>query len=143
MKTYSIVTGLFVCGVFAACDQSAMPVEFSKACDVENEKKVVEVNGFLSAAGSVSCSNRSGRMECGFTFTETPGAKESISVYIEQGTRANNVETPKRGYKRKDSQVRDDNGNIVNLAQKAKLTGKSNVAPDLSTCFIDVTKIEQ
>ena len=133
---------LVVCCVLAGCDQPAVPVEFSKACAVEYEKKQVEMRGFLSARGSVFCSNRSGRMECGITFTETPGAQKSISAYIEQGSGANNVEKLKSGYKREDVKIHDNHGKIISLAEKVKLTGKLNVTPDLSTCFVDVAKIE-
>ena len=104
MKPNLTWSGLAACCVAAACTQPepGIPMEFSKACALENEKKVVEMNGFLSAAGSVFCSNRGGRMECGFKFTESPGAAKSISAYIEQGSGANTVDKLKSGYKRED-----------------------------------------
>jgi putative hemolysin len=133
------------CALLAACTQSesGTPMDFSKACALENEKKVVEINGFLSAAGSVFCSNRGGRMECGFKFTEAPGAGKGITAYVEQGSGANTVDKLKSGYKREDVKIRDNAGNLINLSEKIKLTGKLNVTPDLSVCFIDVTKIER
>ena len=145
MKPHLLCPALAVCCALAACKQpeSGTPMEFSKACALENEKKVVEMNGYLSAAGSVFCSNRGGRMECGFKFTETPGAAKGISAYVEQGSGANTVEKLKSGYKREDVKIRNSTGNLINLAEKIKLTGKLNVTPDLSVCFIDVTKIER
>ena len=118
-------------------------MEFSKACAVENEKKVVAMSGFVAPGRTVYCSNRGGRMECGYRFTESAGAEKSITAYIEQGTGANTVEKLKSSYKREDVRIRDHGGNLVNLADKVRLTGKLNVTPDLSVCFLDVTRIER
>lgn len=145
MKPYVIWAVLIAGCVLAACDQAgpATPMEFSKACAVENEKKVVEMSGFVSPGRSVFCSNRSGRMECGFRFTETAGAEKGITAYIEQGTGANSVEKLKSSYKREDVKIRDHSGNLISLADRVKLTGKLSVTPDLSVCFIDVKKIQK
>ena len=129
----------------AACSQPepGTPVEFSKACALENEKKIIAVSGFLRPAVSVFCSNHGGRMECGFTFAETADAKKGFSADIEQGSGANTVDKLKSGYRREDVKIRDSAGNVINLAEKVKLTGKMNVTPDLSVCFLQVTKIER
>ena len=101
------------------------------------------MSGFLAPGRTVYCSNRGGRMECGYKFTETLGAEKGITAYIEQGTGANTAEKLKSSYKREDVKIRDHGGNLVNLADKVKLTGKLNVTPDLSVCFLDVTRIER
>jgi hypothetical protein len=118
-------------------------VEFSKACAVENEKKIIVVSGFLSPGVSVFCSNHGGRMECSYTFSETPGAKQGFSAHLEQGGGANAVDKLKSGYRREDVKIRDSAGNVINLAEKVTLTGKMNVTPDLKVCFLQVTKIER
>lgn len=127
----------------AACSQPepGTPVEFSKACAQENEKKIIEVSGFLSAGVSVFCSNHGGRMECGFTLGETADARKGFSAYIEQGSGANTVDRLKSGYRREDVKIRDSAGNAINLAEKVRLTGKMNVAPDV--CFLQVTRIDR
>ena len=117
-------------------------MEFSKACAVDNEKKIVEVGGFLSAGPSVLCSNRSGRMECSFKLTEKPGAEKSISAYIKQGDGANSVEKLPKSYRREDVRIRDNAGNLIQPDDRVKVTGSMSVTRDLSVCFIDVTKIE-
>jgi len=136
-------SGLAACCLVAACSQTepGVPVEYSKACAVENEKKVVAVSGFLSPGVTVFCSNHGGRMECSYTFTETAGAKKGFSAEIEQGGGANQVEKLKSGYRREDVKIRDSAGSVINLAEKVKLTGKMNVTP--SVCFLQVTKIER
>jgi hypothetical protein len=145
MKPRPVLAALTGCWLLAACSEPepGLPMELARACAVENEKKVFEISGFLSAAGSVYCSNRSGRMECGFRFTETPGAAKGMSAYIAQGSGANSVEKLKSGYRREDIKIRDHAGNLINLDQKVKITGKMSVTPDLSVCFIDATTIRK
>jgi hypothetical protein len=144
MKNCAIWLVLTGCSALAACQpETGAPMEFSKACARENEKRLVEMNGFLSAGRTVYCSNRSGRMECGYSFSELPSAEKGITAYIEQGSGANAAEKLQRNYKREDVRIRDDGGNLIKLADRVKVTGKLNVTPDLSTCFIDVTRIHR
>ena len=143
MKYFAAVVPFAGALVLAACSQPepGAPVGFSKACALENEKKILAVSGFLKPAGSVFCSNHGGRMECGFTFGETADAKKGFSAYIEQGSGANTVDKLKSGYRREDLKIRDSAGNVINLAEKVTLTGKMNVAPDV--CFLQVTRIDR
>ena len=131
--------------LLAACSEPepGTPVEFSKACVPENEKKIIAVSGFLGPGASVFCSKHGGRMECGFTFAQTADAKKGFGAHVEQGSGANTVDKLKSGYRREDVKIRDSAGNVINLAEKVKLTGKMNVTPDLKVCFQQVTKIER
>ncbi|HLA95905.1 MAG TPA: hypothetical protein VK612_09305, partial [Pyrinomonadaceae bacterium] len=112
-------------GLFAiACNTTGTPVEFAKACDIENEKKTIEVSGFLDDKGSLFCSNiGGGNVKCGFRLMENKGDEKTIGADIEQGSSANNVEKLGSGYKKEDIKVRDNGGNIINMADKVKLTG--------------------
>jgi hypothetical protein len=142
-KSLILILG-FVCIFVTACNKTGVPVEFSKACSIENEKKYIEVSGFLDDKGGVFCSNiGGGNVKCGFKLLENPGSEKSIGADIEQGTWANNVEELPRGYKKEDIKIRDNSGNIINLADKVKLTGEMNVTPDGKVCFLKVTKIEK
>lgn len=144
MKNLLILTIAFVCCFAANCaNKTGVPVEFSNACAVENEKKYLEVSGFLNSGGGVYCSNRGGRMECSFNFRETPDGEKKISAYIEQGSSANSVEELKKGFKPEDVKIRANDGSVINLADKVKVTGEMNVTPDGKVCFINVTKIEK
>ena len=129
--------------LFAACSEPepGTPVEFSKACVPENEKKIIEVSGYLRPGVSVFCSKHGGRMECGYTFVETAEARKGFSAEIELGSGANTVDKLKSGYRREDVRIRDSTGNVINPAEKVRLTGKMNVAPNV--CFLQVTKIER
>lgn len=141
MKCFAAAVALLL----AACSEPepGTPVEFSKACVPENEKKIIAVSGFLGPGASVFCSKHGGRMECGLTLAETADAKKGFGAHVEQGSGANTVDKLKSGYRREDVKIRDSAGNVINLAEKVKLTGKMNVTPDLKVCFLQVTKIER
>ena len=135
---------LAVLGVTAGCSTKGEPVEFAKACDVANEKKVIEVSGFLMDKGGVFCSNiGGGRLECGFTLTEKLGDEKGFKAEIAQGSSANSVEELPRGFKKEDIKIRDNSGNIISPSDKVKLTGKMSVGPGGVPCFMQVDKIER
>jgi hypothetical protein len=127
--------------LLANCSKTATPIEFSKACAQENEKKYLEISGYLDDKGGVFCSNIGGRMDCGFTFLEKPGDAKGIKADIEQGSGANTVDKLERGYKKEDIKIRDNAGNVINMADKVKIMGEMNVTPDGSLCFVEVDKI--
>src|SRR5213080_4440793 len=77
----------------SCAEKKAEPIELATGCKLENEKKYVQVSGFLSDQGSIFCSNiGSGRMDCGFALLQTPDAKEGLKSDIAEGTGANSVE---------------------------------------------------
>jgi hypothetical protein len=129
--------------------KTGVPVEYSKACEVENEKKYIEVSGFLNDKGGVFCSNTGGGpVRCGFKLLENPTAEKGFSADIEQGTGSNTVEKLLSGYKKEDIKIRDDKGDILGADQKVKLVGKMNVVknpgkPEYDVCYLTVTKIEK
>jgi hypothetical protein len=145
MKNYLILAVIFVCGLAVSCNQTGVPVEYSKACAAENDKKYIEVSGFLNPGRSVYCSNTGGGpVRCGIDLLEAPTSeKVSLSADIERGNSANNIEEIKSSYKKEDVKIHDNNGNIINLADKVKITGKLNVVPGSDRCFITVSKIEK
>jgi hypothetical protein len=149
MKKYLLPAMVFICCMFASCaQQTGTPVEYAKACDVENEKKYIEVSGYLNDKGGVFCSNTGGGpVRCGFKVFESPGEK-GFSADIEQGSGANTVEKLQSGYKKEDIKIRDNSGNVIDIDGKVKLVGKMNVAknasnPEYDVCYLTVTKIEK
>jgi hypothetical protein len=145
MKNYFIWAIVFVCGLTAACNQTGVPVEYAKACSAENDKKYIEVSGFLSPRRSVFCSNTGGGpVRCGVNLLETPDSeKDNLSADIERGTGANSIEEIKGSFKKEDIKIHDNNGSIINLADKVKVTGKLNKIPDAEQCYLTVSKIEK
>lgn len=148
MKKFIFLTIIAIAA--AACaTKTGTPVEYSKACGAENDKKYIEVTGYLNDKGGVFCSNTGGGpVRCGFKLLETPTSEKGFSADIEQGTWANNVEKLQSGYKKEDIRIHDDGGNILGPDQKVKVVGKMNVAKSASNaendvCYLTVTKIEK
>jgi hypothetical protein len=122
------------------CDKTGVPTEFSNACSLENDYKILEVEGFLTDGGGVSCSNSTGPMKCSLKLMAAPGDEKRMNVYLEMGTWANEMEKLSDGYKAEDIKVHGDDGNLVKLGEKLKITGELRAA-DANTCWINVTKI--
>ena len=142
MKRFRIISILLAVSFAISCNTVGEPVEFATACSPDYEKKTVEISGFLSDKGGVFCSNiGGGSVKCGLKFTETPESEKSISADIVQGTWANNVEKLERGYKKGDIKIHDNDGNIINIADKVKITGTLNTTSDPNVCFVSVAKI--
>jgi len=145
MKIYFILAIIFTVCLAAGCNTTGVPVEYSKACTGENDKKYIEVSGFLSPRRSVYCSNTGGGpVRCGVNLLETVDSeKDNLSADIERGTSANNIEEIKGSFKKEDIKIHDNNGNIINLAEKFKVTGTLNKIPDKDQCYLTVSKIEK
>ncbi len=123
--------------------KTGVPVEFSKACGAENNGKLVQVTGYLADQGSIFCRNSTGTMKCGLKLLENPGAEKPINVDVEQGTSANQIEEIKRGYKAEDVRIRDTGGNVINLAERLKVTGEMLVSVENNVCNMAISKIEK
>ena len=145
MRNTIIIIGLALIALLSACTTSGVPIEFSNACSADNEKKTIQVPGVIAERGSsVYCSNRGGRLECGFELLEAPGSEKKFSVDIEQGSGANTVDELGKGYKKEDIKIRDNAGNQIELGKdKVKVTGKMSVEPKMNVCFMQVYKIER
>lgn len=133
---------------FAGCDTKGEPTAFASACDVGNDKKTLEVSGFLEPRSSIYCSNRGGRMECPFDFVETAGSEKKITADIATGSGANTMDEVPKGFKKEDLKIRDNAGAQVGLGtDKVKLTGKMMIAPAApggqGVCLMQVYKIEK
>jgi len=148
MKRFIFLSVIAIAAV-ACATKTGTPVEYSKACGMENDKKYIEVSGYLNDKGGVFCSNTGGGpVRCGFKMLETPTSEKGFSADIEQGTSANNVEKLQSGYKKEDIKIHDDNGEILAPDQKVKLVGKMNYAKGggdgtNDVCYLTVTKVEK
>ena len=118
-----------------------VPVEFSKACNAENNNKTVEVSGYLGRGDGVSCGEMGGYSECLYRLNEKPTDKKGIKVGIVQGDSANQAE--KLPIADKDIKIHAADGSIINIADKVKLTGEMSISSDGSYCSMKVTKVEK
>lgn len=143
MRTISLVIVLISMSFLVGCSKDATPVELSKVCAADNEKKYISTSGFLDDKGGVFCSSIGGRMDCGFAVLPAPGGDKVFSADIEQGSGASEVEKLDRGYKKEDIKIHDNTGAILKPSDKVALTGQMSITPDGSVCFMKVDKIEK
>ena len=135
---------ILVCSIFVGCSKTAVPVDISKICSPDNEKKYVQTSGFLDDRGSIFCSNiGGGRMDCGMDVITSPGNPRVFGADIEEGNGANHIEKLPSGYKKGDIKIHDNSGAVINMSDKVTLTGQMSIAPDGSVCFMEVDKIEK
>jgi hypothetical protein len=118
-----------------------VPVEFSKACNAENNNKTVEISGYLGRGDGVSCGEMGGYSECLYRLNENPTDKKGIKVGIVQGDSANQAE--KLPIADKDIKIHAADGSIINIADKVKLTGEMSISSDGSYCSMKVTNVEK
>lgn len=149
MKIIFGMSLICMCCLFSGCNKTGTPTEYASACSEANDKKVIEVPGFLDDKGSLFCSNTGGGpVRCGFKLLQNAGDPKGFSADVEVGTWANNVEKITGSYKREDIKIHDNSGNLVNLAEKYRVTGTLHFAKDptgkgADVCYMYVTKIEK
>lgn len=147
MKVFSVFV-LIIAVISIGCTvESGVPTEFASACSAENDKKVIEVAGFLEPRKFMYCSNRSGRMECGFDLKESLGSEKVVRVEIEQGDSANMASKLESGFKPEDVKIRDNAGSVISISEKVRVTGTMSIVPAVQgsdgVCFMQVSKIER
>ena len=145
---FAIATVFSLVLFISGCGVNGEPVEFSKACDLGNDGKYLQVSGVLSPRRSIYCSNRGGRMECPFDLLESAGSQNKMTADIEVGSGANTMDEVPSGFKKEDLKVRDSGGNPLALESDiAKFTGKMMIAPGAAgnpgVCLMQVYKIEK
>lgn len=145
MKFFSLI---FVFALMTIHCGNGTPVEYANACNPDNNKKYIQVSGFLDEKGGIFCSNTSGPLECGLKLLKNAGDDKGISSDITVGSWSNNIEKPASGFKREDLKIRDNNGEFVKLGDAVKLTGEitavaDSTAQDGVVCYLKVGKIER
>lgn len=148
MKSYFALGLIAVSCMISGCNTSGTPVEFANACDIANDKKTLEVAGFVQPRSTILCSSHGGRMECPFEFLDTVGGDKKMTADIEQGTGANTVSEIPKGFKKEDLKVRDNASSPIAFGtDRLRLTGKMMIAPAApggqGVCVMQVYKIEK
>jgi hypothetical protein len=125
--------------VKTAPPKPGVPVEFAKACNVENNNKTVEVSGYIGRGNGVSCGEMGGYSQCLYRLNEKLTDKDGIKVGIVQGESANQAE--QLPIADKDIKLHGADGSIINITDKVKLTGEMSASSDY--CSMKVTKVEK
>jgi hypothetical protein len=121
-------------------------IDFANSCKIENDGKYVAITGYLNDDGHIFCSNiGSSTVNCGLMLTEGPDLVKGrgLKADIDQGSGSNQIEKFEGSYKKENLKIRDNNGQMVNIGDKVKLTGKFSVTPDASLCFMHADRIEK
>ena len=123
------------------------PVEYSKACDSENDDKTIETKGYIVMRRGIFCSNRSGRTECGFDLKKDPKDEFRFSADVAVGSGANTMDKVESGFDASDIKIRNNAGNEIDMEKEVTVTGEINSSKDPVSknlvCYMKVVKIEQ
>ena len=142
MKRLLILT--IIIGLAGCAEQKAVSVQYANVCDIANNTKFIETEGFLDDKGSLYCSNTSSRMECGFKLLNNQGDANGFSADIAVGSAENSIDEVKSGYKKSDLKVRDSSNKIIDLSKKVKVSGTMLIVKSTSdVCLMQVKRIEQ
>jgi len=137
----TVVAGILTASCAA---KEGEPIDFANSCKMENDGKYVAIVGYLKADTGIFCSNiGSSTVNCGLTLTETADGTKGLKADIEQGSGSNEIEKFEGSYKKENLKIRDNNGDMVKIGDKVKLTGKFSVTPDASLCFMHADRIEK
>jgi hypothetical protein len=132
---------------FTGCTKPT-PTEFGQVCQKENDKKYISVEGYLRTGASVLCSTRNGTRTCGLELSDKLDGESKISVYVEEGTGAGQMEPLPKSYGKDSLKVHAADGSTLGPKDRVRLVGKATTATDAvnasyTICFIDVDKIEK
>ncbi len=166
MKNLLFVTIIGVIILISGCNSTPIPVEFSKACELQNDGKYLEVKGYLDNIGDLNCSGKQGGdMRCPLNFKkdedtyidinkkikneEDPSATFLISVLL--GDSANSLKKKEYAhFKKEDMEFIGADNSIITLKNKVKITGKARVMNSTNidkkpyiSCLMYVDKIEK
>lgn len=144
---FLIITGL--CLIVSGCSYNAVPVEYAKTCNQENNDKYVEVVGYFNNTGSAMCSKSGNEpMRCPIDFIDAPGSTViPIRAYIDKGSGASSIDAEKG----QPLKIKDDKNEFVENSQKVKIIADVTVLSESSKvgdtksagCFLTVKKIDK
>ena len=150
---------VFACLMVSACSSlpPAVPIEYANVCKQENDKKRVEVMGYLGlGAGDLYCPSERGVRMCYLSLYENPDTKpdaehKGITAKIVIGSSGSTMNEPRQsvaGITNSDLVIREDKGTNVTTKDKLKLSATITVTDDVinkgkTVCYLTVDKIEK
>lgn len=137
-----IARALLICAAALSTACSAKPVTFSSICAAENDKKKVEVTGYLLNTGSSMCSKGHGHpWHCPISFAEAPTSTKTIRVNIPKGSGSSEIDAAGSA----GLQIRDSGGAVVERSTKVRVTGKVSrySTPGEQNCSMWISRIER
>ncbi len=161
---FVIIIGVII--LIPGCNSTPVPVEFSKACELQNDGKYLEVTGYLDNIGDLYCSGKQGgNMTCPLSFkkdlnieidinksiTNELNPAEIFSTNVLLGDSANSLKKKEyKNFKKEDMEFIGNDNSIISIKDKVKITGKVRVMSDTNidkkpyiSCIVYVDKIEK
>lgn len=137
MNTFRNATAVLL--LLSACEK---PVERSidQVCKPENDQKQVVTEGHFALDKTMLCSNVSGTKRCGIRFESAPGKKDGFGADIVEGDGANEIEEVKGELSDAAIKIHTDDGKVIGVGAKAKLSGKVGVG-EKGVCYMYVNEI--
>ena len=134
----------------AACQKTPVVIEYQSVCQPENNGKYVTVNGYFDVDDFTICRDRnnSGRIACLMRLREKAGDAKSFGAFIDEGGGANQMEELKRDFQLEDIKIHANDGALIALSDRVKVTGGIEITPlksqpGTNACSIAVEKIEK
>jgi hypothetical protein len=132
----------------AACapPEPGEPVAAGELCRAENEGRRVALEGHIDAGASIFCSNiGGGPVMCGLELKETPGVEDHVRLDVRQGGGGSEIEELPESWTREDLRIHAEDGSLVALADRVRVSGEANVmeAGESSVCYVSVDLIER
>lgn len=130
----------------AACAPGpGTPVELGALCLVANDGERVAVEGYIDAGSSIFCSNiGGGPVTCGLDLKEQPGDERTATVYIPEGGGGGEIESVPEDFTRATLRIHADDGTLVGLNDRVRVTGPASVVEgsESPVCFVTAERIE-
>jgi hypothetical protein len=158
-KNIVAIALMVLCLIISSCSTlpPAVPVEYANVCKKENDKKRVEVAGYLGlGGGDLYCPSEYGVRMCYLSLYEKPDTKpdnehKGITAKILIGSVGSTMNEPRQsvvGISNSDLVIREDNGTNVTTKDKLKLSATVTVTDDIfdkgkTVCYLMVDKIEK
>lgn len=127
--------------MLAACAaKESTPVAFADVCKLENDHKNLSTVGYFDPGISVYCSDTGGDYRCSFDFLEEVGSEKKFSADLLEGNGKNQLAELPDDYSNEDVKIKTDDGTVIGVEQKARISGEMLVAEGV--CLMEVDKIE-
>lgn len=146
-KIVFVLSVVLLMGAVAGCSEPPVQVAHGDVCSLENDDKVVSVDGHFQLGITMYCSDVSGNYRCGLDFVSAPGADDGFSVDVIEGDGNNELLPLPDSYTDNDLKIQTDGGETITQADKVRITGDLSVSQDPVSndmvCYMYVNTVER
>jgi len=132
----ALVVGLAACGSI----DDAVEVKFADICAVDD--RWITSEGVLALGDQTKCESIGDSEECHIMLVDPDDSSQSVTVTIDVGDKANQMDNLPDSYSDSDLVVRDNAGNTLGVGDKARVTGTASNNEQAYACRVWVRRIE-